>query len=74
MIAYYKKVQLICPGELEEVAFWTKKWRITVDQLHDAIIETGSINIKELKEHLIQKGVLFSFSRQININKYFIQK
>lgn len=74
MIAYYKREQFICPGELEEVTFWTKKWGITVDQLNDAIIETGSINIKELKEHLIQKGVLFSFSKIINFKKYFIQK
>lgn len=43
--------------------FWVNKWGISPKQLNDAIIETGSISVDEIKEHLIQKGVLSSLDR-----------
>ena len=63
----YRKQSLIYPGEEDQISFWTKKWDITVDQLNEAILETGSINIKEIKKYLVTKGILFSFSSSNSI-------
>ncbi len=54
------KHELIYPENSNQVCFWTKKWGITVKQLNDAIIETGSINVSEIKKYLTNKGILFS--------------
>ncbi len=58
--------ELIYPGNHYQVAFWTRKWGITIDQLNEAIIETGSIKPPEIKNYLIEKGILFSISKLIN--------
>jgi hypothetical protein len=55
------RTQLIYPGDREQVYFWTKKWRVTDGQLNEAIIETGSIQVKVIKNYLAEKGLVFSF-------------
>jgi hypothetical protein len=54
--------ELLYPGDKERTFFWTKRWGITNAQLNDAIIETGSINTRILRNHLAEKGLIFSFS------------
>lgn len=39
-----------------EISYWTKQWQITPGQLYKAIQETGSNNVKEIKEYLRSKG------------------
>lgn len=54
------KNELIYPSDNDQVIFWTKKWGISAKQLNDAILETGSVNVKEIKHYLCRKGILFS--------------
>lgn len=54
------KNEVIYSEEGDYILFWTKKWGVTVQQLNDAIIETGSINVLDLKNYLTKKGFLFS--------------
>lgn len=56
----YSNQPVINPVEQEEVRFWTKKWGISPRQLNEAILETGSIRAQELKNYLVNKGLLFS--------------
>ena len=60
---FYHKDILIYPGEKDQVNFWTKKWGITVNQLNEAILQTGSIDKREIKNYLVSEGILFSFSK-----------
>jgi hypothetical protein len=48
------QIHLDTPGEIQ---YWANRWGITPRQLKDAIINTGSINLLELREYLKQKGV-----------------
>jgi hypothetical protein len=50
------------PFEPRAINYWAKKWGINVQQVHDAILETGSIRPKVLREHLAKKGIIFSLS------------
>ena len=59
---FAQKEMFIYPGETEQVSFWTKKWGITSAQLNEAILETGSVRVNEIKSYLIAKGFVFSFS------------
>lgn len=45
------------PGNLE---YWAAKWGITVKQLSEAIVDTGKLNISEIKSHLIKKKLVKS--------------
>ena len=40
------------PESMADLQFWSKKWGITVRQLNEAIVDTGSTNISFLKSHL----------------------
>lgn len=46
------------PMETAQVQYWSKKWRITSNQLFDAIIDTGSMRINVLRQHLESKGLI----------------
>ena len=54
-------INQIYPGDREQVQYWTRKWGITKEQLNEAIIETGSISSERIKNHLVSKGIIFSF-------------
>lgn len=41
---------------IDDVDYWTKKWGVNSQQINSAIIETGSINLHEIKNVLKQKG------------------
>lgn len=53
--------QLIFPSESKQVNFWAKKWGINAHQLNEAILNTGTIKRKVLKNYLAKKGIIFSF-------------
>lgn len=55
----------------------TCKWGITSAELNEAILETGSLDEKQIRKFLLKKGILFSFfgmfyysinSLKINLN------
>lgn len=56
----HRNNEVIYPGDRDQVYFWTRKWGISGDQLNEAIIETGSIRIRDIKKYLIRKGFIFS--------------
>jgi hypothetical protein len=56
------KEQIIYPGETAKVNYWLKRWGITMDELNEAILETGSLKRKELKNYLKRKKIPLSLS------------
>jgi len=42
----------INPNEEQELTYWTGKFRISPDQLTDAIMSTGSTNVEEIRAYL----------------------
>ncbi|MFL5753370.1 MAG: hypothetical protein ACJ76F_08185 [Bacteroidia bacterium] len=56
------KNRIIHPEHEHELSYWAGKWGISVRQLELAIIDTGQVNAKFLKDHLRDRGLLFSFS------------
>jgi hypothetical protein len=52
---------LVHPFEPKAVDYWTRKWGIKAQQLHEAILETGSIRPKVLRDHLAGKGLIFTW-------------
>ncbi len=57
-----RKDQLIYPGDRDLVYYWIRKWGVTDAQLNDAIMETGSIQAREIRRYFIDKGLIFSIS------------
>ncbi|MGZ3919025.1 MAG: DUF3606 domain-containing protein [Bacteroidia bacterium] len=70
--------QVIFPCEHKQVNYWAKKWGVKAQQLNDAILETGSIKRKVIKDYLEKKGIIFSVSGTIrklkNRVKEFLDK
>lgn len=56
------KNKFIYPGEKNQFDYWTKKLGISSSQLHEAIMETGSLKIDDIKNYLRKKKFSFSFS------------
>lgn len=48
----------IHPENIQEMQYFTAKWGITLPQLNEAIVDTGSVDIEQLKNHLREKGML----------------
>ncbi len=69
---FYGYETSIYPGERDLVNFWTAKWGVSKEQLHEAIIETGSIDTRKIKTYLINKGFVFSFFGVINYIKLLV--
>jgi hypothetical protein len=67
---------LLFPWERGQVKFWTEKWGITKEQLNEAIVQTGSIRISEIRKYLIRKGTLFSYTEWFRnmLGKRFAKK
>lgn len=49
---YFVRRDVIHPENSNEVNYWTKKWGINVRQLYDAILETGSVNLSDIRKAL----------------------
>ncbi|MBA2612169.1 MAG: hypothetical protein H0U95_09370 [Bacteroidetes bacterium] len=58
----FSKRSVIHPEDKTDLIYWTKKWRVNVRQINDAILETGSVKLKDIKNVLRRKGELGSFS------------
>jgi len=59
----FNKTTVIYPWEKDEVNSLVRKWNISVPELNDAILETGSINRRVIRRYLEQKGVILSFRK-----------
>lgn len=57
------KGSYIHPWDVDEMREWSKRFGISCAQLNDAILDTGSLRIRDIKHYLKEKGVLFSFKR-----------
>lgn len=64
--------RIIYPGERAIVSYWTKKWSISVSELHEAILETGSLDAWRIKEYLKRKKRSFSFHGIVQRIKLFL--
>jgi hypothetical protein len=62
MTSFDLNEDIIYPYESQQMNFWAKKWGIQTSELHEAIIQTGSINRKVIREYLENKGIVFSLS------------
>jgi len=61
-MSYFSKRLVIHPEDNNDLAYWTKKWGVNVRQINDAILETGSINLQDIKTVLKKKGELATLS------------
>ncbi|MES2681421.1 MAG: DUF3606 domain-containing protein [Bacteroidota bacterium] len=43
---------LVHPEDNSNVSYWSKKWGVSIRQLNDAILYTGSLNPVRLREYL----------------------
>lgn len=62
----FSKRSIIHPEDKTDIVYWTKKWGVNVRQINDAILETGSINLIDIKNVLKKKGEILSFSFMIH--------
>jgi len=42
----------IHPEDTNNLNYWTKKWGVSLRQLNDAILYTGSLNTERVKDYL----------------------
>jgi hypothetical protein len=49
---------VIHPEDAEEVQVLTRKWGVSRRQIYDAILETGSLKLIDIKKRLRMKGEL----------------
>ena len=66
---FTSKRSVIHPEDQDDVAYWTRKWGVNTKQINDAILETGSIRLQDIKTVLIKKGSLGSVS--LWLHKFF---
>ncbi|PBQ32868.1 hypothetical protein CNR22_14160 [Sphingobacteriaceae bacterium] len=59
----------IHPEDQNDLAYWTRKWGVNVRQINDAILETGSLRLDDIRNVLIKKGSLGSVS--LWLHKFF---
>ncbi len=61
----------INPADYSELKFWTSKLGISSRQLNDAIMETGSLNMNQVKRHLMHREMpaFFRLLRKIQVSK-----
>jgi hypothetical protein len=49
---YFVRRDVIHPEDTNEVNYWTKKWGVNVRQIYDAILETGSVKLTDIRAAL----------------------
>ena len=57
MKLFTRKNNELHPENSSELQYWSGKWGITIRQLNEAIVDTGSTNIRQLKDHLRRNNV-----------------
>ena len=48
----FKKNTVLHPENSGELLTWSRKWNITIQELGRAIVETGTVNIHELRRYI----------------------
>ena len=56
------KKSVIHPEDQNDLAYWTRKWGVNTRQINDAILETGSLQMVDIRSALIRKGSLGNLS------------
>jgi hypothetical protein len=49
---------LIHPEDSSDVRYWAKKWGVSARQIFDAIIDTGSLDPKQIRQVLRERNQL----------------
>jgi len=65
----FKKESDLHPENMPELEAISKKWKISLNELSRAIVETGTTNIIALKAH-IRKGKI-SWMQQYSFKKFY---
>jgi hypothetical protein len=55
------KRSVIHPEDQNDLAYWTRKWGVNAREINDAILETGSIRLQDIKNVLRKKGAMNNF-------------
>lgn len=56
-MSYFTSKRLVIhPEDQNDLAYWTRKWGVNVRQINDAILETGSLRLEDIKSVLVRKG------------------
>jgi hypothetical protein len=55
---FSNKITELHPESVVELQYWSKKWGISIRQLNEAIVDTGSTNLQYLKMHLKKNKVV----------------
>jgi hypothetical protein len=63
-----QKEELIITAEGSRISYWAKKWGLASRELNDAILETGSLRVAELRNYFRAKCELLSVQ---GLLKYF---
>ncbi len=50
----FKKNEEVHPENILELEALSKKWKITLPELCRAIVETGTTNTRQLKDHILK--------------------
>jgi len=57
MNIFLRKENELHPENVSELQYWSQKWGISIRQLNEAIVDTGSTNLSFLKSHLRKKHI-----------------
>ncbi len=52
MTFFLRSDAVLHPENYHELYEWARKWNITIEELGRAIVETGTTNIRALREHI----------------------
>ncbi|MEO5643917.1 MAG: hypothetical protein ABIQ40_03370 [Bacteroidia bacterium] len=58
MNLFIQKNTELHPESIVELQYWSNKWGISIRQLNEAIVDTGSTNIPYLRTHLIKNNIV----------------
>lgn len=66
------KDNFIHPEDSGNIIYWTKKWGVSIHQLREAILYTGSLNAEKVKDYL--KKDIWYYSPVVGLVKLFKTK
>jgi len=56
------KRSFIHPEDQNDLTYWSRKWGVNERQINDAILETGSTRMEDIRNVLKKKGIVGSLS------------
>lgn len=60
---YFSEKRLVIhPGDKNDLEYWTQRWGVSVKHIYDAILETGSTRIEDVRNALRKKKLLGTLS------------